>query len=113
MMKRIMIAAALAMAPAPAGAAEPAEDNGNRLLSNCSDDGYFMEGFCLGYIRALTISADLIMANGNNAVCIPDGVQAGQVRDMIVAYIRRNPSSRHEHALVLVSWALREAWPCK
>lgn len=45
-------------------------------------------------------------------VCLPDGVDTGQLYDVTIAYIRNNPAKAHEvlFGLMLESW--QAAFPC-
>ena len=44
--------------------------------------------------------------------CVPEGVSYGQVVDVTILYLEKNPAKRHVNAALLVAFALREAWPC-
>ena len=112
-MIKYLIAAAVALAPTAAGAREIATDDGNDLLDVCTKTDYFSQGYCLGYIRALSSGVDAVLATGDQRICYRDHITIGQIRDVVVSYIRRNPAKRNENAMVLVSWASAEAWPCK
>lgn len=112
-MFKYAIAAALLLTASPASAREQATDDGNDLLDICTKDDYFNQGYCLGYIRALSSGVDMVLATSNQRICYRDNITMGQIRDVVIAYIRRNPAKRNENAMVLVSWASAEAWPCK
>lgn len=112
-MLKYLIAAAVALTPTAAEARDVAVDDGNDLLDVCSKTDYYSQGYCLGYIRALSSGVDAVLATSNQKICYGQGVTIGQIRDVVVAYIRRNPAKRNENAMVLVSWASVEAWPCK
>lgn len=109
----ILCAAALIGASMPAQARETAVDDGNDLLQTCDTDTSTSRGYCLGYIRGLSSGVDAVLATSKQYICYPHGVTIGQVRDVVVAFVRNNPGKRHENALVLVSWASAQAWPCK
>lgn len=111
-MFKYLIAAALLVTATPASARETAVDDGNDLLDVCTKDDYFSQGYCLGYIRALSSGVDAILATNKQQICYRQGITIGQIRDVVVSYIRRNPAKRNENAMVLVSWASAEAWPC-
>lgn len=112
-MFKYAIAAALLFAATPANARETVTDDGNELLDICSKEGYFSQGYCLGYIRALSSGVDMLLYTNKQRICYGPNITIGQVRDVVLAYLRRNPAKRNENAMVLVSWASAEAWPCK
>jgi len=112
-MFKYLIAAAVALTPTAAFARDVAVDDGNELLDICSKDDYFHQGYCLGYIRALSSGVDLVLYTSKQQICYGSNITIGQIRDVVIAYIRRNPAKRNENAMVLVSGASAEAWPCK
>ena len=90
--------------------------DGNHLLRDCSRPDTIEFAFCLGYVDAIT---DVLEAgnsvNGYRA-CVPvgpGGVEAFQLKDIVVQYLRRNPSPRHLGAAGLVAGAISEAFPCR
>jgi hypothetical protein len=111
MKKHLMIIGAL-LAATPAEA-RVVTDDGNELLEVCTRDDYFSQGYCLGYIRALSDGVDMVLYTGNQKICYGDNVTIGQIRDVVIDYVKRNPAKRNKNAMVLVSWALAEAWPCQ
>ena len=44
--------------------------------------------------------------------CRPEAATVGQVRDVVVAYLKAHPESRHGESIGLIVNALLEAWPC-
>lgn len=110
-----LVAAALAgcLVASPVQAREVAIDDGNELLSICGEDDAFSRGYCLGYIRGLTIGVDYLLVTKDAKICYPDGVTWGQIKDVAVSYIRRNPAKRADRAIFLVGLASAEAWPCR
>ena len=111
MKKHIMIAAAL-LAATPTKARDAVQDDGNELLTLC-DSGYdFNQGMCLGYIRGLSVGVDTMLTLQDKKICYPLNITVGQMRDVVAAYIRRNPGKRHESNLILFMRATVEAWPC-
>lgn len=112
-MYKYLIAAAVALAPTVSFARETAVDDGNDLLDVCTKGDYFSDGYCLGYIRGLSNGVDMVLYTNKQQICYRQGITLGQIRDVVIAYIRRNPAKRNENAMVLVSWASAEAWPCK
>lgn len=44
--------------------------------------------------------------------CTPEKATYGQIADVTVSYLKRNPNVRHIDAVLLISMAMKEAWPC-
>lgn len=40
------------------------------------------------------------------------GMNAGQVKDMVLQYLAANPSQRHRQGYALVAESFRSVWPC-
>jgi len=49
----------------------------------------------------------------NGESCIPASSQAGQLKDIVVKYLRDHPETRHFEAYALVYVALGQAFNCK
>lgn len=113
MKKLILIATALCL-PAPAYAETSIQDDGNEILTYCDESATgITRGVCLGYIQGLWAGLDMMLAMNDRKMCIPKSVTLGQVRDVTVSYIRRNPATRHEGSMILFARALSEVWACK
>lgn len=112
MKKHIMILAALLIAN-PAKAGEVVKDNGNELLELCNSSNQYERGMCLGYIRGLSVGVETMLSFQNKKICYPAGVTVGQMQDVVVSYIERNPAKRHEISILLFMRAINEAWPCQ
>jgi hypothetical protein len=114
-MKNILTAAlagSLVMLSTPVKAREVAVDDGNDMLTVCNKPDSYSEGYCLGYIRALSTGVDVYLTTRKEKVCYGTNVTIGQLRDVVVDYVRRNPAKRDEQAITLVLLASAEAWPC-
>lgn len=99
---------------------------GNELHRDCSADGEGILGFqsralCMGYIAgvvdAFTTSAMVAgVVRGEdtevNLLCIPEGVEMGQLIDLTKDYLKNNPGDRHFTASFLVYMALSKQFPC-
>ena len=88
-------------------------DNGNTLLSSCTNARASEQHYCLGYIAGI---ADALDASGPALgwkACFPKDLTTGNARDVIVQWLQRNPLERHYAAAGLVMRGLAEAFPCK
>jgi Rap1a immunity proteins len=71
---------------------------GDELLSWCSDkDSPFHQGACDGYINGALDVATLI-----KSFCAPADVSFGQLREMVLKYLRAKPEVRNLTASYLV-----------
>lgn len=109
--------------------------NGNDLLDVCQNtaaDNVAKFSFCSGYIigivegnkfgaMASTLRSGVEIGSASEmdaflswtlGYCTPDNSDYNQIRDVIVDYLRANPSTRHESARGLAHLALIEAFPC-
>lgn len=112
-MKRI-VAAALLVAGISGEAGADGFINGNMLLQYCREPrGTFGFGACSGYVTAIADALARDPVGGYRACMPPDSVTAGQVRDIAVQWLQRNPQLRHYSAEGLVAKALSEAFPCR
>ena len=106
-----MILAAICSTPT-ASARDFVSDDGNELLTLCNSGYDFSQGMCLGYVRGLSVGVDMMLALQDKKICYPSNITVGQMKDVVAAYIRRNPDKRHESNLILFMRATIEAWPC-
>ena len=90
-------------------------EDGNELFQNCQSDeepegtkqGDASRGLCLGYVLGA------YDAGGKNyAICVPVGVTAAQVKDVVRHWLQSHPEKRHLPAAGLVLDALLEKFPC-
>ncbi|MFA7432553.1 MAG: Rap1a/Tai family immunity protein [Gemmobacter sp.] len=132
-MKRITIIAAVALLWV--GLLSPAEAvSGRELKEQCnSDKNGLLYGICIGYIVGYIHGMDygvimtiLLTTEDENTyeeakqinehlhrICIPNGVQRGQLPLIILKFLDDNPQRLHESSRFLVADALRLAFPCK
>ena len=113
-MKRLILALAMVVMVSPAWGAVVFK-NGNKLLSDCNESlGSHSEAFCIGYIMGVY---DAIQSNDGTlngfTNCSGDFVVNGQIRDVVVKWLKDNPQHRHNGASGLISHALQEAFPCQ
>lgn len=108
-MKKTLMAAALALA----SAAAPAQIvTGNDLLRYMETDGLTLPAltFIIGTVKGARMGAAL--SDGQRLFCIPDEVDAGQVRDTVRMALRRLPERRHENAELIIVSVVQVTWPC-
>ena len=104
-------------AQAPAQDGSTHFQNGNKLYADCTSNNPYNQAYCLGYVAGVTdLAVNLSDAAELDArppkICIPLGVTQGQVKDVVIDYLRRDPQHRHVTAVVQVELALAVAWPC-
>jgi hypothetical protein len=105
MIRLILIIASLIATPAM-GQAPQDFKSGNAFLRACtpSDRG----ASCLVY----TLGVYHGFREGSDSVCLPKGVDTGQLLQVGLAFIRENPKAAHygPGGLMVASWI--EAFPC-
>lgn len=101
-MKKLALALLLI---APAAHAEFLD--GNKLYANCTSQAQVDWGDCIGYISGV------FDANHGVIICPPSNTTRGQVRDMVVVFMREYPQYRSETADRIVVSVLKAAWPCR
>lgn len=104
-MKKLLLAAIITIALSSPARAE--FHTGNSLLSLCNSMEITDRFDCLGYTTGVSDAAQW------RHFCPPEGITRGQIRDIIVAYLRQNPDVRHKTADILAAIALARVWPCQ
>jgi len=104
-MKKSLIIVLLALCSTPCFAIDGID--GNELQKACESESNADDGFCVGYIIG---AADAFLSVG--FIC-SKGIQYGQIRKVVLKYLRNNPERLHYSANSLVGVALAEAFPCK
>lgn len=106
-MKRLALAIALACTVV---AARAEFFDGNKLLSVCDATSSVDVGDCLGYTSGVydAISGSVICPEQYSG-----RITRGQVRDIVVQYLRQNPALRSLTADLLIREALKPLWPCR
>ena len=87
---------------------------GNDLYRVCQGSGVD-GGVCTGYVIGVFDQWAAGRAAGPFAkpACLPPGVGSGQLKDVVVRYLRDHPEVRDQSAWALVVHAMIEAWNCK
>ncbi|ARU02958.1 Rap1a/Tai family immunity protein [Yoonia vestfoldensis] len=108
--------------------------SGNDLYSACTATGDVVDlryGYCIGYIggafEGIKLGAGAIMfqamregtaaevdqaSNELLGICVPETVERGQIVDVAIQYMAKNPQIRHESARGLLLQSMQEAFPC-
>lgn len=77
--------------------------NGNQLHEWCSSSNQYFASQCMGYI--------LGSLDATPELKTPENATRGQVRDVIVKYLREHPEHRDMPAGMVIIMAAFEAWP--
>ena len=96
----------LCMALCATTTANAAFMTGNELLRHMNDTNYFGQGHALGYVMGVS---DVFTGESH---CLPPGVNAGQVMDVVKNFLINNPETRHRPADVIVYAVLKNSFPC-
>jgi hypothetical protein len=86
--------------------------NGNELFDECSSKQPNHQLSCFGYLEGIADEMSIATAAIHAPQCIPSKVQATQLRDIAVNYLRAHPEIRQEPAAYLVTDAYVAAWNC-
>lgn len=87
---------------------------GNGLLEACTSRQPLQGAMCIGYIRGV-IDGENMMGTAINKkplACLSEGVTLGQVKDVVVKYLRDYPAERNKPSAGLIGIAAATAWPC-
>ena len=115
-MKAALLTALLVFTPASISAASGNVRgfmNGNELYQECTGSSYILREHCIGYLEGVT-DAEVTMREviGTPPNCLPLGVDATQIRDVVVQYLEDHPAIRNDLASDLAATAMAVAWPC-
>ena len=108
MFVRLSIAAAIAFASTPASATDAKSPflRANWFVRNC--DSAEWELACRAYVLGYYSGSQ----TREKTVCLPDGVDSGQLYDVALAYMRSQPAKGHIVGIMLMDEAWRAAFPC-
>jgi hypothetical protein len=68
---------------------------GEALYKLCTSPSAAQQGECLGYLEGIVDAGDNELPGAN---CVPPGVKSGQVRDVVVTYLRDH-AAKDRHLL--------------
>ncbi len=85
---------------------------GTDVWNNCADPrtdqaAMWCQGFTAGVVDGLSFPNPEAIWN-----CIPAGVTASQLQEILVDFLEDNPTDRHLPVAALAVLAFTEAWPC-
>jgi Rap1a immunity proteins len=94
--------------------------SGNDLLHDCQQPEMSSAGICMGYILGVLDMINTEQNSGNiearlpkdEVVCLPQTIDAWQVRDVVKKYLVDHPEERNLHAAQVVWKAVTKAWGC-
>ncbi|MCJ8157238.1 Rap1a/Tai family immunity protein [Sphingomonas sp. LaA6.9] len=111
-MKRLIGAVTIAMSIAISTSPAQAKwMDGNELLAICDSSDSADKIQCMGYIQGVLDASDSSLGSKEiPPVDTPDNVTAGQLKDIVIAYLKANPEKRHTQASDLVFTALVRAF---
>ena len=67
---------------------------------------------CIGYLEASDDAMETLQVSMGKPECLSQGVEVGQIRDVVLRYVEANPQERDENAWLLVVTALAKACGC-
>jgi hypothetical protein len=88
--------------------------DGNELLEHCSvapSGDEFDRTVCLTYIMGAFDAHMFQRTARNDPRCVPQTLSGGQLRELVVEYLRANPENRAMDASALVWNAVLAEWP--
>lgn len=80
---------------------------GNELLASLENKEPGIQLYGIGFVTAI---ADITR---NTLQCSPAVSTYGQVKDVVIKYMKENPEIRHFPASQIVTFILKQTWPCK
>lgn len=86
--------------------------DGNEFYEKCNEDELFCIAYVIGNIDAVKLFQDLGSITHGRSFCIPGGVSAVQVTDVVRKFLEDTPQHRHLDASLLIARSLRVAFPC-
>jgi hypothetical protein len=64
---------------------------------------------CIGYLQASADAMEALRVSMGKPECLRQGVELGQIKDVVLKYLEANPQARDENAWPLVVAAIGEA----
>jgi hypothetical protein len=112
----MLLVAAQAAPDAPPAPSSPTFmfENGDTLLAKCENKAPEYALACTAYIVGAVdgIKKDIFLGRAPDN-CWPEQMAAGEVRNIVVKYLKSYKDQRKFPASLIVSVALNDAFPCK
>ena len=116
---RAMLPFLLGLALLFAASSAPAGQTGRRFLELCSGGEAWSDGYCTGYIvgvgdliDGLLLEEDLKGPLDGKSFCLTEQLSRAEVRDLVLAFLRKRPDVQDKHMTSITWAALIEAFPC-
>ena len=98
--------------PARHSAAQTAE-SGSVWLERCSQSDIASQLACTSFIFGVNELTTLLrLHNKIELYCAPESTTVAELRELVMDFMKRNPSQLHRAFVVLILEALREHFPC-
>jgi Rap1a immunity proteins len=69
--------------------------------------------FCLGYVSGIEHMHMFAQWSGLSPIfCLPENADIGHVIRVVLSYLREHPEHQQSDGIMVVTTALREAFPC-
>ena len=81
---------------------------GDDLYMHCTSDYRRAVNRCINYISG---AVDMLVAQ--NSICLPDNVRAGQITDIVKAFLSQYPETLHYSAASEIILALTPVFRCQ
>jgi Rap1a immunity proteins len=99
------------------GLAQPCVANfldGNELRARCESDRPETINTCLGYLTGIADAEHAAPSwrMAPSLFCIPQGIDSGQMRRVVLRYFTQHPEEEDFNAAIVVGNAFLEAFPC-
>ncbi|WP_262273058.1 MULTISPECIES: Rap1a/Tai family immunity protein [Microvirga] len=110
--------AALLLCFSTSAHAQDSQFTGNSMYKPCADalqdnasTQIFRQGQCNGIVTSIYYFGENL--SPSRRFCSPEGASSIQALRIVVNYMQANPARLHLPLFVLVTDALRAAWPCQ
>jgi hypothetical protein len=87
--------------------------NTAHFLERCSAMDSDSATFCVGYLEGVADELAVARALARNAQCIPPGVTVGQLKGVVLGYLRNHPAPPQEVAAEGVTKVIITTWHCR
>jgi hypothetical protein len=87
---------------------------GNDVLRACASEKATVAIGCASYLVGMAQMSDFYgrLDGSRQTVCLPESPTNGQLRDVVLEYVKAHPATRHLPSEALALSAYHEAFPC-